>query len=173
MQPYLKLIVQPSFDWPSFLHTTKEALGRSVTKELDSRRQDVQTPLGFVGCLGSFTEIPEPQGDLSLLRHLTYGFLVVTDTDTLSELLRRTTGLSVVTAPTSRKNVELSVITADLEKWMIAIALCTTGSESFELRFLFDNIVLVFETLGFHRMFLSWRKESVSDGTFKLLERKV
>lgn len=171
MQPYVKLITQPSFDWSSFLHTTKEALGRSVTKELDTRRQDVQTPLGFVGCLGSIAGIPEPQGDLSLLRHLTYGFQVITDTDTLSELLRRTTGLSVVTAPTTRKNVELSVITANLETWLIAIASCTTGQESFELRFLFDSVVLTFETMGFHRMFISFRKETLPDHTFKMLPK--
>ena len=170
MNIYVSLIIQPSFDWPSFLRTTKESLGRSVTKELDSRRQDVQTPLGFVGCLGSMAEIPEPQGDLSLLRHLTYGFQVITDTDTLSELLRRTTGLSVVTAPTTRKNVELSVITATLDTWLVAIASCTTGNESFELRYLFDSVMLTFETIGFHRMFLKWKKESVPDGTFRLLE---
>ena len=171
MQPQAQLIIQPSVDWHSFLDTTKKALGRSVTEELDSRRQDVQTPLGFVGCLGSFAENPEPLGCLNLLRQMSFGFLVLTDKDTLSDLLRKTADLNVVTAATVRKDVELSVITATLDNWLVAIASCTTGNESYELRYLFDFIILKFEALGFHRLFLDWKKESLPDHTFKLLPK--
>lgn len=171
MQPDVRLLIQPSVDWNLFLNTTKQGLGRSVTKELDSRRQDVKSPLGFVHCLGEMLGDTEPQGRLSILRQMSFSFLVITDEETLTELLRTTSGLSVVSATTVKKNVELSVITSSLDAWLIAIAACTTGNESYELRYLFDAIMLIFESMGFHRLFLRWVKQSMPDQTFKLIPK--
>ena len=174
MQPQVALIGQSEFDWTTYLTACKTALGRNVTRILDNRRIEVKTPTGFIGTLSELNAQDSVNflEDTSLLRHVSFSFLVFTDRDTLTELLMKSTqSIAVEHTQTLQRDVHLSVISGNLQQWLTATVACCSGRESTELRFLFDTVILHFEKKGLADIFKKWRKITLPDSTFKLIPK--
>lgn len=176
MKSQALLVSCPNTNWPVFTGSCKDVLGRSVTKELDKLGMNAESVAGYVACLGELSNPGkkpyEHFSDPSLLRHLFFTFLIATDRETLNDFLKRATSvLSVTTAPTSSNELILSVVTGNMQDWFFASLACCSGNETFELRRLFDSIVLFFENMGLGRVFERCSKTRMPDNTFKMIEK--
>lgn len=164
-----------AIDTETFLGASKEVLGRSLSKKLDAQGKDVTSVSGYLALLSAlknpdldFNLILENPG--SLLQHQFYVFLIACSRNTLNELLEETK-LSIQSAE-SNSGIMLAVISGTLEDWRSAIINICSEKTSFNLRLLFDKILLLFEQEGLSRLWSQYTKKTLPDKTFKLLERK-
>jgi hypothetical protein len=176
MKPQAILITQPMIDWTTFLSSCSDLLGRPVTANQDKMKVFKESPHAFVRCVGELVDTNanpyHSSKNLHLQRHISYTFLIASDKDTLFEFIgKSTTGLSVDYTLTATSGVYLSVASGNMQEWVNTCLACCTGSESFNLRFLLDCVILIFEKLGFGPLFANYHKESMVDQSFKLLKK--
>jgi hypothetical protein len=154
-------IISPKIAWESFIGNSFQALGRSVTAELDRRRIRPESPSAFQVALAELKP-----GEANY-RHLSYGFLIAAPRGVIFEFLENT-GLSITSTRTVDKSLILVVASGNLEQWRWAIVNCSTPAASEGLRFLMNAIMLFFEKEGFADLWLQFRKSSQPDKTFAL-----
>jgi hypothetical protein len=155
-------IISPKIDWESFIGNSFQALGRSVTAELDRRRIKPDSSAAFQVALAELKV-----GDANA-RHLFYGFLIAAPRGVIFELLEMS-GIAVTTSRTVDKSLLLVVASGNLEQWRWAIVNCSTPAASEGLRFLMNAIMLFFEKEGFADTWQQFRKSSQPDRTFALI----
>lgn len=173
MKPQAVLIGTTNIDWLAYLASCKELLNRSISKQVDSLGLPVQTATGFIATLA---ELSRPGSnpfhavrDTSLIRHWHFVFLVATDKSTLDELLSKVAKvLSVTTAAEQNNEPILSVISGNMQEWQFAALACCTDKTSFNLRLLFDQVILIFDQVGLSALFEDFRRQAMPDRTFEL-----
>lgn len=160
-------ILSTNIDWRVYLMSVKQALGRSVTEQLDIYKMPAETLASFLVTLGSF-KYPEerPNEILSdagpILRHVHYGFLVLGSPSLLFEIMENT-DLDVLTVEAIRGR--LAVVTGNLQQWRTAIINADAGHDLLS----FTNECLIhFEKIGLGQLWINYRKVSQTDGTFLL-----
>jgi hypothetical protein len=101
-----------------------------------------------------------------LLRHISYTFAVITNTNTLFDLIR-TTGLEVEYKTTNEPNTHLVILSANLEDWRTVII-----NDLDTLRPILNKILILLELEGFSKLWLGYRKQKTDEHTFKLVRRR-
>jgi len=162
-------VARTQVDWQKFLLVAKQLLGRSVTASLDARNQPVGDPASWLASLAELRqEGSDPVAVLrspgSLLRHLSYSFLVVADREFLYELAT-SCDLRI------EGDQQLAVVSGSVEQWRTTIVNGSTGRESRDMRMFCDKCLLHFERDGLGLLWSSYQKSLTPDGTFKLLEK--
>jgi hypothetical protein len=175
MLPEVALIGKMKIDWPTYLASAKSALGRSLTKELDSKNRETDNIAAYIFTLA---EIQQPdnnpdqilQNPGHLIDHCFTAFLVVSDQDTINTLLR-TTKLNIQSG-TCINNLILSVVSGDLGVWRQSIINGCSDLVSFNVRLFFDKCLIALEQEGLGKVFKDYGKKQLPDKTFKLIEKK-
>ncbi len=172
---FVRILGKSEIDYDTFLATTSKGLGRSLTRKLDSQGKDVKTLSSFLVMLAEMKlQNTEPMTALvkagSNLQQAFYSFLVISESDTLFQLMEQTP-LSVQSAVCTN-GLRLAVVAGNLEVWRTAIINCCSDSIQYELRDVMDKILLLFETEGLGRIWENYSKKPLSDNTFKLIEKK-
>lgn len=172
MIPDIIPIIQPAINWHTFLHGTVAVTGESPTRLVDSYPGYLSDPARFLAAISNFNH-PELHKDVlaairdsrSLLGHLSYSFLVAADCEIICEIAQRNVGLIVTS-----KN-EVAIMSGSLTDWRAAsLEFCISESD-FNIRLLFDKVVLHFEHIGLGDLWHGWRKKSMPDQTFLLEHR--
>jgi hypothetical protein len=175
MAPDIIPIVVPRIDWTTFLKTAQDALGYSPVKAVDHCSRPLSDYGKFLVVAASFQDrnLVDALGALrdanDLLNHLAFVFNVYADAETILLIMERTR-LRVTMTPTV-DGERIAIVSGNLQDWHQATIICCADRQPFNLRLLFDKVVLFFESLGLGELWHATRKKSLPDRTF-LLEPK-
>jgi hypothetical protein len=109
------------------------------------------------------TRVLESPGHL--LRHVHYSLMVLCSESTILNAIR-VTPLAIETLG------EFAVLSGDLECWRGAIINSCSEQAPYQVRALFNDIMLLFEREGLRKLWGTYYKKDMPDQTFKLLETK-
>jgi len=156
------LIGRPKIDFDNLFRISSQALGWTITTEIDN-----SLPLSEAAKLiSALTEFSDGQP----LFFLHYGFLCHANKDTAIKV-REWTKLDI----TSNDSVDGNIIffaAGTVDVWKQAVEACCSNLATFELRLLFDKILLLFEREGLGSIWFGQRKVMLQDKTFLLEEMK-
>lgn len=172
MLPSVTLIAGTAVDWPKFVTTINDSLGRSPTRELDNCGIAVGVPPTYVAALSEFavrgsnpiTAVREAD---RLLAHLSFSFLVSCDREVLLGVLKQAIGLIVLCAEPSRGQ-ENFIITANLRDLKQAIVEACAASGDTQARIIFNEVWKILVNLGFKDLFSAYQRREMKDHTFAL-----
>lgn len=165
-------IIQTTIDWDLFLQLSQSCLKRDVTHSLDGKNKSVGDYPSFISALGEL-EIPDSDPDKvllepgALLKHLFFGFFVVAPTDDIN-VIRLKSDLGIATAKLQLPGYSVAIITGTLEEWRTAVINCCIERVSSSIRLIFNEILMHFERIGLHRIWLDYSKVKSKDNTFYL-----
>lgn len=170
------LIGRPKFDFDTLFRGANQALGRSLTKAIDKATGPVSDPQRLVSALASFLEannlsvmdqMREADHELFFLH---YTFLMYADKDTAFKV-REWTKLDV--SSTAAIDGEIIFFAAgSLSEWKRAASECCTEKAPFNVRLLFDKVVLRLEAEGVGPIWFDQRKRTLADRTFLLEDKR-
>lgn len=173
MIPQIKPIGRTEIDFSIFLQATNEALGCNILKGVDGCSRQFSEPAKFLASLSAFHKRLDSQDPIkavrnagSLLRHVTYIFLIYCDQDLISDIRERTQ--LNVTSTTAPDGEWVAVISGNLFDFRTAVLECCVPESSFDIRYLFDIIILYFESVGLGDLWFGFRKKTSPDKTFLL-----
>jgi hypothetical protein len=168
-QPDIIPIIWPSIDWNNYLQGVLTATGIRPTKDLDSHIGILSDSARFLASLSKFQH-PELTKDVlaairdsrSILNHLSYTFLVSAEKEVFCQIGQRTK-LTVTSQD------DIAIISGTLAEWKSASLEFLLYTEcDFNIRLLFDKIILLFEHAGLGDLWFGYNKESLKDKTFIL-----
>lgn len=171
MIPKVEMITRSMIDWNVYLQETNEKLGRSVTRNLDSKNMPVQTLASFIATLDSFRdESSDPLKAVreggGLLEHLHFGFLIQATSVAILEIIERT-GLRTISKKID-KDSALAVVSGNLLNWYTAILHGCNEARTFECRVAFNMCLLLFDRQGLGEVWGLFCKERLKDNSFTL-----
>lgn len=171
--PLVQPLAQTQVDWSNLYNITKSELGYSILSNGDAKGVEPSTPLAFTFALASMmdpkAEVASLYDATGLLRHLSFGFLVVADRNTILESIVETKLNATYKA--IDKEREIAVISGTLAEWREAIINCSRKDKSFGTRYVFNACHLFFERAQLGMIWSLYRKVRHADGTL-LLEPK-
>ncbi len=168
MLPRVILINKPTIIWDNWLCSIKEATDSSPTTLLDKQNRFNGDYYSFIASLGFFSENKGPEETIktspSILKHLQFSFLIICEQDFFSKIYREST-LSVC----EHIDTKVMVVSGTLFDWRDAIILFTNEKQHFELRYIFDMIYLLFDSLELSCIIQNRRQEYL-DKTFGFIK---
>ena len=173
MLPQVLLLGRSEINWGLFLKTSKDVLGTTISKSIDSQGLQPGSVASFIYTLSEFktgdkqTNLLENPGHI--LQHIYYQFLIICDDSTLRSLMEESNLNFVITE--SPNHTWLSVVSGTLEEWRTTIINHCSVTSSFDIRLLCDKIILAFDGEGIKKLFGDTRRLGLPDKTFALESR--
>lgn len=121
MKPLVYIITKPATDFINLANVAQQALGRSVTAASDAVRRQQSSAEKFLSCLASIQNLVESGLPTELLTHVHFSALLISDADDTLSILECASGMPFVTTPTSRRGIDLTVISGSLQQWRDAV----------------------------------------------------
>jgi len=144
------------------LRTLSEILKEQLLKNIELN--DVKDYLTFINKL----KLPDVTKQLTLedpghvLKHISYTFLIVCNSDAILELVR--TSNLVVDFTKTVQDDKLAIVTGNLQNWKDVII-----NDVECLRPVLNKVMVLLELEGFDKLWLGYRKKLTDDNTFKLV----
>jgi hypothetical protein len=171
------LISKPEIDLENLFRVTAQTLGRRITGAIDNCPRELSKDEKFISALSEFKSqhltswakdrIQRAEHELFFLH---YVFLCYTDKDTAIKI-REWTKLDVLSQSSIDGEIIL-VVGGSLVFWRAASLDCCSGQSSFNLRLLFDKIILKFEEIGLGDVWFNYRKRTLPDQTFLIEDKR-
>lgn len=170
-------LLASNIDWIAYLNDTSNLIGRSPTLGIDSGNLKLSDYSRFLASLGELQSGKEQKpldilrNQLNPLKHLFFGFLI-SGSSSLVFRIMELTNLDITTARGKNK-IRVAVVTGNLKQWKDAIIICLDKSliKNFELRWVFNEVLNCFYSVGLRNVFDNYRKKGLEDQTY-LLEYK-
>lgn len=176
MIPQVQAIGGTEIAWEGFLKACVDTLGYSPIRGVDAIKRELSEPAKFVAALSAFHDklnandpIKSIRSAGSLLKHLSYTFMVLADDQLILDIRERTE--LTLTSASTMVGCRLILISGNLKQFLDATVECCSPDVSIDIRYLFDFIVLHFDRIGLGELWYEYRRKSVKDKTF-LLEHK-
>jgi hypothetical protein len=173
MIPQIKPIGGTQICWDVFLQACTDSLGYSPIRGVDSLARELSDPAKLLASLAAFHNKQNVKAPLaairnagSLLRHLSYAFLVYCDEHLISDIRERS--LLNVTSTVAADGERVAYVSGSLFDFHTATLECCTEDSPFDIRYLFDAFVLYFESIGLGDIWHDQRKKTLKDKTFLL-----
>jgi hypothetical protein len=169
-------IVVPNINLPQFLKLATDATGHCPNRGVDSSPRTFSDYGKFIAILAEFQDrrANQPLTVLrdagSLLHHLSYSFGVYADTETIFQIKERT-DLHIVSTE-SLDGERIVLVSGTLREWRDATIECCQERQPFNLRLLFDKVVLLFDKFGLGELWDTLRKRPLADHTFLLEDKR-
>lgn len=165
-------ISMTSIAWPQYLIAAKQALGHSITTQLDTAGMKTDSLAAFIATIGNIVDPDVKPSALladagALLRHVSFGFLAAVDTSLLMQVMEQTS-LSITSVTLPNHNTRLAVITGSLEEWRSAIINGCSVLSTYEYRAFLDVCMLHMEKHSLAPLWQFYHKETIADKTFIL-----
>lgn len=172
MQPSVIKIAETKYNVPELLKAAQKVLDVDLGKPLYSSGQDVNKASNAVVLLNSIRdENAQPITVLDNPGHLRYhfffSFLVACDQRSLLALAAESE-IRIQYTETAQYQF-FAVCSGSLAHWYAAITNLSSPASSTDLRAVLNRVQSILEMDGFR--FTQWGKISLSDGTFKLIEK--
>lgn len=170
-------MVVPQVELETFLGLAKQAVGYDTARPADASTQKLTDHTKFLSALSCFHNIDETQRPVkeilrdsaSLCAHLSFTFAFGGSREVIFKSMERS-GLKHTVAD-GLTGMQLAIVSGNLQEWKTSTLECCTQDGDFELRLLYDKVLLIFEKLGFKELWHDVRKQAHKDKTF-YLERK-
>lgn len=169
-------ISMTQIDWNAFVTKVNLTLQRSPTRSLDAAGVTPGLPPSYIAALAEFhCKGAQPNQAMKnsdlYLPHMSFGFLVSCDRETMHQLLIAGGDFSIIMAEPGRMK-ENFIITGTLETWKRAI-IKSCQSEAFpEIREFMNYFWIFFDKMGFREIFADHRRKDLKDGTFALEQKR-
>lgn len=146
MQSLAILVQQPRIDFSKFLAATSEMFGYSPSANADASGKRLNDSERFLSCLASMKDQNAPVSlPPHLLSHVSFSVLIATGERDLMDVLECCSSMNFTTADTIVRSIQAVVITGTLAQWKTAILSgCSEHTES-SVRYLFNQILNLFE----------------------------
>jgi len=147
------------------LRTLSDVLKEQLLKNIELN--DVKDYLTFINKL----KLPDVSKQLTLedpghvLKHISYTFLIVCNSDVILELVR--TSNLVVDFTKTVQDDKLAIVTGNLQNWKDVII-----NDVECLRPVLNKVMILLELEGFDKLWLGYRKKLTDDNTFKLVRQR-
>lgn len=165
-------IIQPAINWTELVKSAEAALGYSPAK------YDAKRPLSeaarFLALAAMFKNKADSDAVASLrearsiLEHLSFGFLVACDRETIFELMQ-CTNLQVSTNSAITGD-SVAIVTGTLAEWRDAI-IELSADNTYCMRLLLDKIFVYFERQGLGELWADYKKQTLKDQTILLIPK--
>lgn len=176
MRPHVELLTKPDIDIALFLQTVKKAIGYDPAKPINRGTKKFGEFERFIAMLSCFhsPEITErPTAAIrrsgSLCAHISFSFLVAATPTTISKSAERSGLKHTITEQLDETC--LAVVSGTLKEWIDATIECTTDDVDFNLRFLYDQVFLIFKKLKLKEFWWDTTTRKADDGTFHIEHR--
>jgi hypothetical protein len=149
MQSFAILIQQPAIDFDRFLSMCHEMFGYSPSSASDASHRELSDSERFLSCLAAMKDQRAPVSlPPHLLAHVSFSVLVATNERDLLDVIECCSTMSFATADTVVRGVQTAVITGTLSQWKTAILSGCNESVEPSVRFLFNQVLTLFENAG-------------------------
>lgn len=159
----------------NLIRGSKENIKYNPLKGVDALKRDLTDHAKFLAGIAGIANQQDTQYPLAAIRnartileHLHFGFIVHCDQATLLGI-REKSELTVTSR--SEAGTWIAVVSGSLAKYKAAATEVCIPTSPFEIRYLFDELVMFFEKIGLQDIFFDYRKVIQRDGSF-LLEHK-
>lgn len=176
MLPQVRPVGGTSIAWDVFLQACVQSLGYSPIRGVDSLKRELSDPAKLLAAIAGFhnkldvdTPIKSIREASTLLKHLSYMFLVYAD-EPLVSLIRERTDLNI-TSTVTVDSERLILISGTLKQYLEATVECCVENAPRELCYLFDAFILYFDQIGLGDIWYQYRRKPRPDKTF-LIEYK-
>lgn len=172
MLPVLIPLSQQIVDWQSFLTFLRDTTGLEPAKRLDELKIKVgdhasylETLICLVHGLGVHPQQILRRGDSAIFKHLMFSFAAYHDEENLLQPILVNSELDAIGKDGA------VVITGSLDKWSAAVHEFCTVEHTFNIRLIFNKVLLHFEQAGLEEIWNDYAKQRLEDKTF-ILRRK-
>lgn len=171
MLPQLILLSTPKVNLDAFAKAYEGAIGVSPFRGVDSHTRKFSDPARFIAALAEPTDpLTALRDAMHELNHLAYSFMVLSDLEVISEISGKS-NLKVASFE-CRAGTKLSVVSGSLSDWYTATLEFCSEKASFNLRHLFDGVLLQFDKLGLAEIWHEKRRRGLKDSTFLLEDKR-
>jgi hypothetical protein len=172
MIPEACLIVKPDINFARFVGLSQQALGRSPATKVDSSALLPSETERFLSCLAALRDPHAPVGlSPHLLAHVTFSILVAADERDMFDIIRLLGGMPFEPADTILRDVQLAVITGNLNQWRDCVISGSVTKVEANVRTFFNNVMQIFIVNGLD-VWKELKRTSVKDGTFLLTDQR-
>jgi hypothetical protein len=169
MQAIVLLIQQPAIDFDKFLTTSHEMFGYSLSASSDASHKRLSDSERFLSCLATMKDQNAPVGlSPHLLTHVSFSTLVATNERDLVDVLECCSSMPFTIADTVVRGVQAAVITGTLSQWKVAVLSGCHHSTEPSVRFVFNQVLSLFESSNLGVWSDCTRKNHQEDHTFLL-----
>lgn len=169
MLPKVVPLSQQIFDWNGLVTFLKETIGPEPVRKVDEYGYAPGSPVAYIGLLmfalkGNDNSLVQMlrQGDPRIIKHLFFSFAAYHDEVDFAPLILENSDLDVC----SREKV--CIVSGSLDKWRQAILEFCQSQYDFEIRFLFNCMLLHFEHTGLQEIWNNYGKQRLKDQTLVL-----
>lgn len=147
MQALAILIQQPAIEFSQFLAASHEMFGYSLSAASDASHKQLSESERFLSCLAAMKNQKVPAGfSPHLLTHVSFSVLVATSERDIIDALEYCSSMPFVVADTVIRGIQAAIITGTLSQWRVAVLSgCSKNTEP-SVRFLFNKILIIFES---------------------------
>lgn len=155
-------VITSQVDWNSLLPLANKALGRSLTKSVDSQQWQLPQARSGIAALGEFQQASSNatatlRDPGSLLRHFSYSFFVLATKDVFYEIALDG-NLSVLDCDSD----ELAIVSANLEDWRTTIIKFCSERATPRQREFHYRVLEAFDRLGLSMLFDNYSRNSTA-----------
>jgi len=174
MLPQVILLSTPTVNLNAFAKAFEGAIGVHPFRGTDSHSRTFTESALFIAALAALQGRADPLQALREavheLNHLWYSFLVLGDLELIAEISGRS-DLKVASFRVLDES-RLAIVSGSLSEWYVATLEFCSEKATFNLRHLFDQILLQFDKFGLSEVWHEKRRRGLKDKTF-LLEQKI
>jgi len=142
----------------------------SPFRSVDSHSRKFSDAARFIAAMA------EPTNPLTALRdavhelhHLSYSFMVLSDLEVISQISGKS---DLKVASYESRLGRLSIVSGSLSDWYVATLEFCSEKASFEVRHLFDLVLIQFDKLGLAEVWHEKRRRVLKDQTFLLEDKR-
>ena len=177
-EPIVIILSRPKIDLEIFYEIAYRITGRPVTKAIDKSMIPQTEPAKFISALAEFSD---PEKDYKATYNVQtaknelfflYYVLVCYTTPETCKHIREWTKLDVTSQMSRTGAATVFLLGGNLCEWVRATTKCCSASAGFDLRLLFDRILLIFEGEGLGGLWFGQRKTTLPDETFLLEDKR-
>ena len=140
------LIQQPTIDFSRFLAASHEMFGYSPASASDASQKQLSDSERFLSCLAAMKDQRAPVSlSPHLLSHVSFSVLVAINERDLMDILELCASMPFVVADTISRGIQAAVITGTLSQWRTAVLSGCRKDVEPVVRFLFNQILSIFE----------------------------
>lgn len=121
MKPAVYIITKSDTDFTTLTSVAMQTLGKPVTAASDAVKRKLSSAEKFLSCLASIQGLVETGLPTELLTHVHFSALLLSDSADTLAILECASGMPFVSVPTTKRNVDLTVISGSLQQWRDAV----------------------------------------------------
>lgn len=157
-----------TYNEQAVIKIAKEVLDKNISSSLEGHIRPLVLLSKFFNGEDELKGVREAG---ALLKHVSYGFMIIDTQDTISKLITESS-VNFKISDTRRVDMQAVLVTGTLEQWRESLINCLSPSTTYEVRLIMNEIMAYFDTLGLHHIFAYYRRRKLTDTTYVLEDKR-